>query len=76
MEPGIGSLFLAALLAATILPFSSEAMLAALLISGQFEAWQLWVAATLGHVSGAQINWGVARYCLRLQSRRWFPIDA
>ncbi|MBF0627936.1 MAG: DedA family protein [Magnetococcales bacterium] len=75
MDLGVVSLFFASLLAATILPFSSEAILAALLLSGEFDPWLLWGAATLGNVLGAQINWGLARYCLRFQTRRWFPVD-
>ncbi|MBF0340540.1 MAG: DedA family protein [Magnetococcales bacterium] len=76
MEPGLWSLFLAALLAATILPFSSEAILAAMVLSGGHDRWELWLSATLGNLLGAQINWVLARFCLRYQTRPWFPIDA
>ncbi|NGZ06550.1 MAG: DedA family protein [Magnetococcales bacterium] len=74
MDSGLFSLFVAALLAATILPFSSEALLAAMLLSGEFDDWQLWGAATMGNVLGSQVNWGLARYCLHFQEHRWFPI--
>ncbi|MBF0192628.1 MAG: DedA family protein [Magnetococcales bacterium] len=45
-----------------------------MVLSGRFDPWQLWWAASLGNVLGAQINWGVGRYCLRFQDRRWFPV--
>ncbi|MBF0165472.1 MAG: DedA family protein [Magnetococcales bacterium] len=76
MDAGLLSLFLAALLAATILPFSSEALLAGMLLQGSFAPWHLWVAATLGNVLGALINWYLARFCLAFQDRSWFPVDA
>ncbi|MEO5331932.1 MAG: DedA family protein [Magnetococcus sp. YQC-5] len=69
------SLFLGSLLAATILPLSSEAMLVALFWSGDYTPWHLWLTATLGNVAGAQINWLLGRYCLRFQTHSWFPIS-
>ena len=61
MEGYVG-LFLSALLAATVLTFSSEAVLVGLM-------------ASLGNVLGAAVNWGLGRFCLRWQDRRWFPVD-
>ena len=65
-------LFIIALLAATILPFSSEAILAGLVLQ-DYSLWGLWVAATLGNCLGAIINAYLGRQCLRFQDRRWFP---
>ncbi|MBF0368872.1 MAG: DedA family protein [Magnetococcales bacterium] len=68
-----GGLWAGAFLAATLLPFSSEAMLAAMLYSGEYTPFYLWLAATTGNVAGSLVNWWLGRYCLRWQGRRWFP---
>ncbi|MBF0439333.1 MAG: DedA family protein [Magnetococcales bacterium] len=75
MNSELFTLFLASLLAATVLPFSSEALLTAMVLSGEHDRWPLWLAATLGNVAGAQINWLLGRYCLRFQTHRWFPVS-
>lgn len=55
------TLFLAAFLAATILPFSSEVTLAAAL-TGSGESWALLIlVATIGNVLGSVVNWGLGR---------------
>jgi membrane protein YqaA with SNARE-associated domain len=74
MEGYVG-LFLSALLAATVLPFSSEAVLVGLMASGDYDMIWLWFLASLGNVLGAAVNWGLGRFCLRWQDRRWFPVD-
>ena len=74
MEGYVG-LFLSALLAATVLPFSSEAVLAGLMAAGDYDMIWLWFLASLGNVLGAAVNWGLGRFCLRWQDRRWFPVD-
>ena len=66
-------LFIAALMAATILPMQSEAVLAGLLIHGAQSAWALIIVASLGNVAGSVINWGLGRGILHYQDRRWFP---
>ncbi|MDD9907385.1 MAG: DedA family protein [Boseongicola sp.] len=73
MESYIG-LFLSALLAATIVPFSSEALLAGMTASGAFHPWGLLAAASIGNTLGAAVNWWLGGYCLHWQDRRWFPI--
>jgi membrane protein YqaA with SNARE-associated domain len=70
------SLFLGALLAATILPFSSELMLAAAVKAGAVPVPWLIAAATLGNVAGATVNWGLGRYARHWVGRRWFPVSA
>ena len=74
MEGYVG-LFLSALLAATVLPFSSEAVLVGLMAAGGYDMIWLWFLASLGNVLGAAVNWGLGRFCLRWQDRRWFPVD-
>ena len=65
-------LFGSAFLAATILPFSSEVVLFALLREG-LEPESLVATATLGNTLGAVVNWYLGRYLLHFQDRRWFP---
>ena len=72
---GYVGLFLSALLAATVLPFSSEAVLVGLMAAGDYDMIWLWFLASLGNVLGAAVNWGLGRFCLRWQDRRWFPVD-
>jgi membrane protein YqaA with SNARE-associated domain len=73
---GYLGLFAAAFLAATILPFSSEAVLAGLSSAGGFDAVWLWAIATLGNTLGALVNWMLGRWCLHWQDRQWFPFQA
>lgn len=55
------SLFAASFLAATILPFSSEAALAAALLAGQ-QPWSVLIAvASTGNILGSAVNWGIGR---------------
>ena len=72
----LAGVFLSAFLAATILPFSSEAVLAAFYAAGGGDVTLLWSVATLGNVLGAVVNWGLGRYLLHWQDRRWFPFSA
>jgi len=67
------ALFLSALVAATILPMQSEAVLAGLLIAGAHPASVLLIVATTGNVLGSLINWYLGRYLLHFKDRRWFP---
>lgn len=66
-------LFLAAFIAATLLPAQSEAVLIALLLGGG-TPWLLVTVATAGNVLGALLNWWLGRQSLRFQHRRWFPL--
>lgn len=67
------SLFGAAFLAATILPFYSEILFVGLRASGYQET-LLWASATLGNTLGAAVNWGLGRFLLHYRDRRWFPV--
>ena len=69
-------LFLAALLAATVLPMQSEALLVGLLLTGDYPVAALLVTASLGNVLGAVLNWLLGRGLERFRDRRWFPVRA
>ncbi|MDF3414204.1 DedA family protein [Sulfitobacter sp. M57] len=66
-------LFASALIAATILPMQSEAVLVALILQGDHPVATLLIVATLGNVLGAVLNWALGRFLLRFSHRRWFP---
>lgn len=68
------SLFLTALIAATILPAQSEAVLAGLLLTGAYPVWALILVASIGNVLGSVINWLLGRGIERFRDRRWFPV--
>jgi membrane protein YqaA with SNARE-associated domain len=67
-------LFLAALLAATIVPAQSEALLVGLLLLGNQPAWLLVAVASAGNVLGSVANWLLGRGIDRLAHHRWFPV--
>ncbi len=69
-------LFLAALMAATILPMQSEAALVGLLVTGAYPVWLLVVVASLGNVLGSLINWLLGRGIERFRGQRWFPVTS
>ncbi len=70
---GYIGLFVSALIAATVLPMQSEAVLAGLLLSGDRSVTVLLLVATVGNVLGSVINWILGWYLLRFKNRRWFP---
>ncbi len=57
---GYWGMFVAAFIAGSMLPFSSEAVLTALQLAG-LDPWQLFVAATIGNVGGSMLNYGIGR---------------
>jgi len=65
--------FGASFLAATILPFSSEVVLAAALADPDVARETLWAVATIGNTLGAAVNWWLGRYANHFRDRRWFP---
>lgn len=70
------SLFGVAFLAATILPGSSEAALAALVALHPASVATLFLAATIGNVLGAVVNWFLGRWFMNYAGHRWFPATA
>jgi len=72
MEAFLG-LFVSAFLSATLLPGSSEILLAAL-SSQHYDPFLLWSWATAGNTLGSCVNWLMGRYLLHFQHRRWFPV--
>lgn len=66
------SLFVAAFLAATLIPFYSEFAVAGMIGLGKNPHLTLLVA-TLGNTLGAAVNWAAGRFLLHFQERKWFP---
>ena len=69
------SLFIAAFLAATILPAQSEAGLAALILASPMSVTLLVATASLGNVLGSVVNWYLGRGIYRFTGKRWFPTN-
>ena len=69
----LGGLFLAALGAATILPFQSEVVLVGLIAAAHVPVWLLIVVASVGNTLGSLINWLLGLGIERFRHRRWFP---
>lgn len=68
-------LFLAAFLAATIVPAQSEAVLVGLILAGDQPVLLLLLIATTGNVLGSVVNWLLGRFIERFRHRSWFPIS-
>jgi membrane protein YqaA with SNARE-associated domain len=73
---GLWGLFLWSLLAATILPLSSEVALVSAQAAEIAPAVALFLVATAGNVGGALINWSLGAWLLHFRDRRWFPFNA
>nr|WP_298099056.1 YqaA family protein [uncultured Shinella sp.] len=71
-----GGLFLAAFLAATLIPAQSEAVLASLLAIGDYSPGLLILVAGTGNVLGSVVNWLLGRGIERYREARWFPVSA
>ena len=67
-------LFVAALLAATMLPGQSEAVLAGLVATDGYAVAALVAIASVGNTAGATINWAMGRGVERFRNSRWFPV--
>ena len=68
-----GSLFLASLLAATLIPAQSESVLAGLILAGGQPVAVLVAVASLGNILGSVLNWLIGRGVEKFRDRRWFP---
>jgi membrane protein YqaA with SNARE-associated domain len=71
----VGGLFLTALIAGSILPLQSEAVLATLLLTTDLSPLLLVATASLGNVAGSLINWLLGRGVAHFRDRRWFPVS-
>ncbi len=70
---GYLGLFVAAFLAATILPAQSELGLAALYLTDRYSLVALVLVASVGNTLGAIVNWFIGRGFERFKERKWFP---
>ena len=68
-------LFLAAFLAATIVPMQSEAVLVGLLLTEDYPTAALVAVASAGNILGAVLNWLLGLFIERFRRRRWFPVS-
>ena len=72
---GYLSLFTISFLAATILPFSSELMLASMLSIENYNKTLLITFSSLGNILGSVFNWVLGFYFVKLQNKKWFPFN-
>ena len=73
--PVYGGLFTSALVAATIFPMQSEAVLVGLLLSDHYSTTLLVLTASCGNILGAVINWWLGRSLDRFRHHPWFPVN-
>ena len=73
-ELGMAGLFLAAFLAATILPLSSEVVLGALLFNG-FPPATLLAVATIGNVLGSLTNYALGYWASLTVIKKWLKMS-
>lgn len=71
----LGLMFGSALLAATLVPAQSEAVLAAFLLLGDQSAVLLVIVASVGNVLGSVFNYSVGHCAQSFSDRRWFPVS-
>jgi len=65
----LSGLFMAAFVAATILPAQSEAVLVGLIYTGHYAVWILVAVASVGNVLGSVVNWLLGRGIERFRNR-------
>ncbi|WP_298611118.1 YqaA family protein [uncultured Thiothrix sp.] len=68
-------LFLAAFLAATLVPAQSEAILVGLILSKDYSIYLLVLVATAGNCLGSLVNWYLGRYLEYFRESTWFPVS-
>ena len=73
-EAGLWGLFLASFLAATILPFSSEALLGVMAL-GEWSSVSLLLLASIGNTLGGLTNYGIGRWVPEEKLLRRLRID-
>ena len=68
-------MFLAAFGAATLLPFQSEFVFAALQVADRVPLWALLVSASVGNTLGSVVNYLMGLWVEHFKGRRWFPVS-
>lgn len=71
---GYWGMFMTAFLAGSVFPFSSEAVMVALLATPGIDAWTLVAYATVGNVLGSMFNYGVGRLGRTEWIEQWLKI--
>lgn len=74
-EAGLAGLFISAFTSATLLPGTSEAVLAGLSFANLAPPLLLLAVAATGNVLGSSVNWMIGRWSDRLRGTRWFPVS-
>ena len=69
------TMFAAAFGAATILPFQSEIVFAALQVRGELSLPLLILVASVGNTLGSVVNYLLGLMVERFRDRRWFPVS-
>lgn len=67
-------LFVAAFIAATIIPFQSEALFVALQVTEVASVTTLIVVASIANTLGAFVNYAIGARLEHYRDRRWFPV--
>jgi membrane protein YqaA with SNARE-associated domain len=73
---GYAGLFVAAFVAANLLPAQSELVLAAMIAAGRNDLAVLLIVATIGNVLGSAVNWASGRFLSAHRDAKWFPVSA
>ncbi|MFQ6547422.1 YqaA family protein [Aestuariibius sp. 2305UL40-4] len=71
----LAGLFAAAFGAATILPFQSEIVFAAMQIDGRIALWLILLVASVGNILGSVVNYVMGAGIERFRGSRWFPVS-
>lgn len=71
----LAGLFFSAMISASLLPGTSEAVLIYLISAGTIAVTVLVGVATAGNVTGSIVNWVLGRYVERFGERKWFPVS-
>ena len=69
------ALAISAFTSATLLPGTSEAVLAAMQVAGVASPLTLLAVASIANIIGSCVNWLMGRYLAHFSDRKWFPIS-
>lgn len=67
-------LLVSAFTSATLLPGSSEAVLAGIIAFGSVSLWTAVIVATIGNTLGSLVNWGIGWFAGRFRDHHRFPL--